>query len=179
MRSASSSHKPNTLPVLNCLFAALSSSSSNDYDDCETPYCDVAAPAVATNNNILEDDNNRLRKLGNSFTQDDLRLQQRTLHLQQHQSRQYHYQEGCDQKFGKSRSAQVIMANDIYAEVIDAAADGDGGGDIRGMTDRRTQRYSHLVLAACRKTAIERPLSQKIHLLLLHGPLRVLLALHF
>ena len=77
--------KPNTLPVLNCLFAALNNNNNNNEED-ETPYLDVpATPDTSVylhagygfnNNQEFNGCGTRLRKMGGSYTQDDLRWKQ-------------------------------------------------------------------------------------------------------
>ncbi len=64
MRRSLRLSKPNTLPVLNCLFAALNNNGEDD-DDEETPYLDV--PATPNTHVYLS------HKMGGSYTQDDLR----------------------------------------------------------------------------------------------------------
>ena len=64
--------KPNTLPVLNCLFAALNNNSSSDNGgEDDTPYVDV--PATPTTVYYHGNGGFGKRGIGSSYTQDDLR----------------------------------------------------------------------------------------------------------
>ena len=63
--------KPNTLPVLNCLFAALNNNGVDEEGDAATPYTDVTPSFIFNNNNNL---NGKQKRLHPSFTHDDLRL---------------------------------------------------------------------------------------------------------
>ena len=67
--------KPNTLPVLNCLFAALNNNGLDEEGDAATPYCDVTPSFVYNNNNNhLSNATAKNKRLHASYTHDDLRL---------------------------------------------------------------------------------------------------------
>jgi len=85
--------KPNTLPVLNCLFAALGKHQNGgnvdeDNLDDTTPYADFSVPDLfnhVSNNNGYPRQYHQ-SKLGSSFTQDDLRIDATSHHKHQQHS---------------------------------------------------------------------------------------------
>ena len=120
---SSSKFKPNSLPVLNCLFAALGrhKEAHSGIQD-ETPY---VVPDLFTqmNNNVFRTS----AKFGSSFTQDDLRLHDSGV-SSQHSGESYYanqrnHQESSSRQtssnmINKSKSAHVISC-EVYSEVVD------------------------------------------------------------
>ena len=95
----SAKFKPNTLPVLNCLFAALGK--KEEILD-ETPYAEFVVP------DLFSQMNNNKSRLGNSFTQECLNNPQ--IYNNFHSQRNL---------INKSKSAHVITSCEVYAEVAD------------------------------------------------------------
>ena len=118
-QSQRSRFKPNSLPVLNCLFAALSKNHENDDTILdETPYADFAVP------DFFNRMNNNPLKMGSSFTQEDLRYmnqgngQNVKPSIPEYQSGILNSQRNRNNAMNKSKSAHVISC-EVYAEVAD------------------------------------------------------------
>eukprot|EP00095_Tigriopus_kingsejongensis_P002622 maker-scaffold290_size220039-snap-gene-0.5 protein:Tk02622 transcript:maker-scaffold290_size220039-snap-gene-0.5-mRNA-1 annotation:"PREDICTED: uncharacterized protein LOC100163483 isoform X1" len=142
--------KPNTLPVLNCLFAAL-----NNNDD-DTPYCEVPSSLMFNNNHISDDGSKlQMKRLGSSVTHDDFRIshngtptppsQKSTSYM--HDSSTTNSESSGDSlpngrvpgfnshtmanvNLGKSKSAHLISSSEVYSEVADSMT----------LANKRTQR---------------------------------------
>jgi len=123
-----SKFKPNSLPVLNCLFAALGKHKAENNMD-ETPY---VVPDLFTqmNNNVFRNSNKLVGNsnhaaLNNSFTQDDLRLHDSGI-SSQHSGESYYVNQRVHEPnhrpsssmINKSKSAHVISC-EVYSEVLD------------------------------------------------------------
>lgn len=105
-----SKFKPNSLPVLNCLFAALGKNTNDDTILEETPYADFVVPDLFSqiNNNAAGP------RLASSYTQEDLRSRQQPIYNQQHMYANNHSRNVIN----KSKSAHVISC-EVYSEVAD------------------------------------------------------------
>lgn len=122
--------KPNTLPVLNCLFAALN---NNDED---TPYCEVP-PSMSCNNNHINPKKQNGTPTSSShkssayLNESSAANSESSGDSMSHPPHPLHLTMGSNfQHLGKSKSAHLISSCDVYSEVADSMT----------LINRRTQR---------------------------------------
>ncbi|XP_059084960.1 uncharacterized protein LOC131881975 isoform X3 [Tigriopus californicus] len=125
--------KPNTLPVLNCLFAALN---NNDED---TPYCEVP-PSLSCNNNHINTKRQSCTPIPSSHKSSAYLNDSSTANSESSGDSMSHpppqpiqLSMGSNfQHLGKSKSAHLISSCDVYSEVADSMT----------LINRRAQRRS-------------------------------------